>query len=90
MLEDSFLGSSIQNRPECHLRQFPCAVPVDLAAFVAAHDLIDKHLAKIVTLAAEHKFLSVRFGSFKEIEFRVSDNPDAFERHQGTHDICEI
>ena len=52
--------------------------------------LSDEHLAKIVALAAEHKFLGVRLGGFKEIEFRIGDDADALERHQGTHDVRKI
>src|SRR5688500_9008430 len=75
---------------ECHLREFPRAVPVDLPLLVAAHQFTDEHFAEIGTLTLEHKLLRVRFRRFEEVELRIGDDPYALQRHQGTHDIREV
>src|ERR1043166_1612568 len=73
-----------------HLGEFPSARPFDTTTVLASRQFVENQLAKITALASQHKLFRKRLGSFEEAKLRISNNADAFERHQRAHDVSEV
>ena len=73
--------TGIQHGTKRHFRELPGAVPIDLPALVSAHELIDKHFPKILTLTPQHEFLGIRLGRFEEIKLGIGDDADSLQSH---------
>src|SRR6266496_687223 len=74
-----------------HLREFPDLAPFDPAvAVLAPRQLVDNELAKVFAFPSQHELFRERLSSLEKAELRIGDNANAFERHQGTHNIREV